>query len=147
MWSISSVDPYCFGSRPYSISTWCFTESVTLRIGPVRKLGEQITAFVSLLEYAPGEQRRSDCAPGLQPLDFVFFVSSTVVPTSTAAVIDVLVAPGGTAALAGSASVRATAPAASPVHSSRTTNTSFAAARTHPRSASAGCQPLERLSR
>src|SRR3954447_9399788 len=140
MWSISRVEPYCFGSRPYSISTWCFTESGTLRIGPVRKLGEQITAFVRLLEYAPGEQRRSESAPSLQPLVFVFFVSSTVVPTSNAAVIDVLVAPGGTAALAaatGSASVRTTAPAARTRCSWRTANTSFAAAPTDPRPAGA----------
>jgi hypothetical protein len=57
----------------------------------VRKVEEQITAFVSLLEYAPGEQRRSGSALSLQPLVFVRGASSTVLPTSISGVLFVVV--------------------------------------------------------
>ncbi len=46
MWSISNVEPYEVGARPYSCSTACFSESGTFRIELVWKLDEQSTVFV-----------------------------------------------------------------------------------------------------
>jgi hypothetical protein len=81
MWSISSVEPYGLAASPYSISTWCFSDSGTLRIVPVWKLAEQMTGFDNPLEYAPGEHRRSGSAPTLHALVLLRGASKTVVPT------------------------------------------------------------------
>jgi hypothetical protein len=78
---------------PYSTSTACLVESLTFRTELVWKLDEQSTFFVSPLEYAPGEQRRSGFGPAVQLPVRVRGASRTVDPTLTWPVLPADAAP------------------------------------------------------